>query len=465
MKSKYVRLLCNIGIFTLANFASRILHFLILPLYTFYLTTEEYGIIDLMSTTISLIFPIVSLTICDAVIRFAISEKDEKENVFSVGFNVISIGGLFVLAFSIVIYILTDRAIIAMFFFIIYMLQSYNTLLGSYTKAIGKTKLMAIITTTMSLLTLLINVLFIADLKYGILGYWLSMAISNVIGLFSYIILSKIPKDAYYIDFTKLKENSLFHSMIKYSLPLIPNALFWWINSSLDRWTLTFMTSLSVVGLYSVASKIPTIVSTFNSIFSQAWNLSLFQDGTDDNNEFYKSTQHFFNECLFCVVIVLISMTPLLARFLFSKDFYSAWIYVPILTMGVFYNAQNTFMGSLFTAKKQTKDIFTTTAVGAVVNIVLNIILIYFLGAIGAAISTLVSYIAVFLSRLVRIKKLYSIDPEICKQLFYFMSLCAQCVMVMTSNRILRILSICLAASYSILFSGKFFLDRKYKIK
>lgn len=81
MKRDYKNLLKNVGVFTIANFTTKILNFLILPLYTYYLTTEQYGTIDLVMTTISLLFPVFSLSIVDAVLRFGI-ENGKNKNIF-----------------------------------------------------------------------------------------------------------------------------------------------------------------------------------------------------------------------------------------------------------------------------------------------------------------------------------------------------------------------------------------------
>lgn len=86
MKNKYIDLIRNIGIFTIANFTSRILSFLILPLYTYYLSTEEFGTIDLVSTLIQLAFPFFSLAITDAAMRFGLSAPEKKRKFSPLGF-------------------------------------------------------------------------------------------------------------------------------------------------------------------------------------------------------------------------------------------------------------------------------------------------------------------------------------------------------------------------------------------
>ncbi|SOB39869.1 oligosaccharide flippase family protein [Latilactobacillus sakei] len=408
MKRKYIELFQNIGIFTLANFAAKIMSFLILPLYTYYLTTAEYGTIDLVNTTIQLVFPILSLSIVDAVMRFGISEEDSKDKIFTTGLNVIVIGMIPLTIICLICILTFDKSYISLFFALIYLVQALNNLFASFAKAINKTAQMAVISTITSLSILTLNVVFIAFLHYGILGYWVSTILGNCIGILLYIVMCQLYK--YFTFGFRLVDKKLLGQMLKYSIPLIPNALFWWINTSLDRWVLTAMTSISIVGLYSVANKLPTILSTVNSIFNQAWNLSMFQSNDkEERNSFFSKVYVYYDELMFLLTLLIIVFSPIIAKIMFSKDFASAWIYVPVLTLGVYYNSLNGFIGSLFTAAKDTKYIFTSTLIGSLVNLLLNIPFVFLWGALGSAAATFLSYFFVYIVRVKKVEYMYSI--------------------------------------------------------
>lgn len=432
MKTNYKRLFENIGIFTLANFASRFLSFLILPVYTYYLSTEEYGTIDLLSTTIQLAFPIFTLSISDAVMRFGISHK-EKNKILSLGFSITVIGLIPLLLISCFASMFIGNSKLMIYFIIIYFLQALNSLFSAFTKAIDKTKEMAIITTFTSLGILILNVCFIAGFKYGVEGYWISTILGNLIGIIMYFLICKI--HCYFtLDLKNIASKNLLFEMLAYSIPLIPNALFWWINSSLDRWTLTFFTSVSVVGLYSFANKIPTILSTINSIFNQAWNLSLFQNEDSERNSFFCKVYKYYSDIMFCCTIGIIWLSKVVATYMFSNEFFSAWMFIPILTIGVYYNSLNGFFGSLFTASKQTKYIFTTTLTGSIVNLILNIPFVLAGGAIGAAVATLISYVMVCIMRVAKMKKNFNIKIELRIEVFRFILLLVESYLIMTEK-------------------------------
>lgn len=409
MNKDYKRLFQNIGIFTLANFTSRFLSFLILPLYTAFLTTEEYGTIDLANTTVQLLFPIFSVTIVDAVLRFGLEENTNEQECLNIGLKII-IGGSLILAacLAVINCFLQDEKLLA-FIFAIYVVQALNSLFAAFEKTIDKTKQMAAITTFTSFCILLLNVLFITVLHKGIVGYWISTIIGNSVGLVLYFLVCHLEK---YVSFGFSIDKKLLKKMLLYSVPLIPNALFWWINSSLDRWALAGMMTMSVVGLYSCANKIPSILSTINTIFNQAWNLSLFQSSPNNKKSFFEDTYNFYNEVMFCCSIGIIWLSKFVAHFMFSKDFFQAWIFVPVLTCGAYVNSLNGVLGSLFTSEKKTTTIFKTTCIGSIVNITLNFLLIYLCGALGAAIATFVSYLVVWIMRVNKAAREFEINID-----------------------------------------------------
>lgn len=405
LKEKYVNLGKNIGIFTISNFSVKIITFLVLPLYTYYLSTEQYAVIDLVNTTSQLLIPFLTLCVIEAALRFGVSGEYDNKSVFTNSICVIVLGCILLPFLTQFLKIFVDIESVQWYFVVIYCLQVFNSMFSAYTKAINKVKEMAIISMVTSISIVLFNVLFVAALQWGMEGYFISMIIGNMIGIILYMVVCKMYR---YFTISALDKNVL-KEMLLYAIPLIPNSVFWWVNTSLDRYALMAFSGLSVVGLYSVANRIPTIISTVTSIFSQAWNLSAFQVYEDNDREmFYTKTYSIYRYLLVIFTSGVIFLTRVFAHILFSKDFFEAWVFIPLLTLGVYYNSLNSFLGSIFTASKQTRHIFYTTAVGAVINVALNMALIPVLGGQGAAAATLVSYMVVWLVRSRAVKKILS---------------------------------------------------------
>ena len=175
--------------------------------------------------------------------------------------------------------------------------------------------------------------------------------------------------------------------------------------------------------MYSVAGKIPTLLSTVTSIFQQSWSISAIKEiDSEDNITFFSNIFKIYSVLMALCTIFLIAVSKLLAIFLFSKDFFKAWTITPILIMAFYYSALNIYYGSIFTATKKTGVIFYTTGIGAFVNLFLNYIFITLWGAIGAAIATVVSNFIVWLIRAISTRRVIQLkcpikDELICQMI------------------------------------------------
>ena len=101
MKKKYNSLIKNIGLFTIGSFGSKIIAFFMLPLYTAILTAGDYGTVDIIQSTVSLLMPLLLLSIQDATLRFGMDSKYSKKDVLSTTINII-VRGTIILLFGVV---------------------------------------------------------------------------------------------------------------------------------------------------------------------------------------------------------------------------------------------------------------------------------------------------------------------------------------------------------------------------
>lgn len=101
--------------------------------------------------------------------------------------------------------------------------------------------------------------------------------------------------------------------------------------------------------------------------------------------------------CFAC--IVLIAMSKILAKFLYAKDFYSAWMYVPFLLLSSLVNADSGVLGPILSAKKNSKALASSAIAGALANIGLNFLLVFFIGVQGAAVATFISSVIIYVAR------------------------------------------------------------------
>ena len=266
--NKTKKLISNTFIFALGTLGSKLLQYLLLPYYTALLSTYEYGIIDNLQNIASLLIPIVSLTIYEAIFRYAMDKDYDSKIVFSIG-TIISLSGVIIFFVLTLIFniILPSTYIWITFIYVIF--NIFRTNCSQYVRAIGYTKLFTIDNLFQTLIILLANIMFLSYFNLGITGYMLAYCVGNFISTVFLILSAKL-----YRDFIFCFPKQISIKMLKFSVPLIPNTICWWISSCSDRFMITSMIGAAVNGLYAIANKIPTVMTIFINIFLQAWQIS-----------------------------------------------------------------------------------------------------------------------------------------------------------------------------------------------
>lgn len=417
----YKYLLKNIGLLTISQFGTKILTFLLVPLYTSVLSTSEYGTYDLFTTTINLLVPIVTLNISDAVLLFSLDEKNDRSEVLSIGLKYTVFGFVFSTVFLIFNNITNLFQPINEYWYyfpFLFLFTTINTLFSGYCRGIDRVKETSIGGIICSFVMISCNLLFLLVLRLGLHGYF----IANILAIISQSIFLFVSCKLWQY-FVISKNNNLEKSMKDYSTPLIANNVGWWVNNSSDRYIVTWMCGVAANGIYSVGYKIPSILNMFQTIFSQAWTMSAVKDfDSDDRNGFFSKMYSIYNCGMVLVCSIIVMTSRALAHLLYAKDFFVAWKYVPFLTIAIIFGSLSGFLGGIFAAAKDSKLFGKSTLIGAGVNIVLNILLVYFIGALGAAIATLIAFFIVWLIRLRHVERHISININLKRDyLSYFL--------------------------------------------
>ncbi|WP_416326825.1 oligosaccharide flippase family protein [[Eubacterium] hominis] len=452
MKEKYKYLSKNVLLFSISGFVPKILSFLLVPLYTGILTTKEYGISDLISTTVMLLLPIFTCDIQDAVMRFAMDKKYSKKDTFTVGMQILLFGGIIVALGAFIIYKLKlINGLYLLFATIMFITTAIYNSSSLFCRAIDKVKVITYASIINSFVTLIANIVLLAVIPLGLTGY----LIANSLG--SFIALIYIFYKANLIQYLRTRINKkLRKEMLLYSFPLIFSVIAWWINNASDRYILTWMSGIAISGVYAVSYKIPNLLSMFQNIFAQAWSISAIKEfDKNDKDGFIGNTYTLMNFAMVagCSFIMLINIP--LAKILYSNEFYVAWKFVPPLLIAVVFNAMALFIGSVFTAVKDTKTLSYTTVIGGLINTICNFILIYFFNAYGAAIATLIGYGATLILRRVILRKYICIRVNNKRDILCYMILVAQ-MAIASLGWISIILQACLFICIVILYKTEF---------
>lgn len=422
---KYKYLLKNVGLLTLSSFSTKLISFLLVPLYTSQLSTAEFGTFDLYNTTIGLLIPILTVDIQDAVLRFALDENTDKDKVFSVGIKYITISNIIIGIFLIFNYNFNFFPVLneySLEFFMWYALTALNGFISLFVRGLGKIRELSISSVISSIIMISFNILFLLVLHLGLRGYFYATLLGLAVQTFQLFLVSKKTT----VNLRNVKEVEI--EMVNYSRPMIANAIAWWINGASDRYLVTHFCGIAVNGIYSVSNKIPTIIVVIQGIFGQAWSLSSVREFDEkDSSNFIINMYNAYNFILVLSCSVFIALDKPISLFLFANDFFEAWEYVPFLLLSTVFSGLAQYVGGLFTALKKSGIFARTSVITALVNVLFNIISIPIIGPIGAAISTAVAYFIMWGLRIFEIKKYMDLRINLKRDLCTYAIICLQC--------------------------------------
>lgn len=398
---KYKELLNNTLIFSISNIGAKAILFFMVPLYTAYMDSEAFGEADLVTTASDLVIPIITLSISNAVFRFVYEKKYDDREILRCFYYIYVPSVLLGALFSCICFTVPQYSKYAGILFLIIILTSFNDSYSLYIKARGYTKVFAFNTVFYVLLLCTANILFLTKFHWSAAGYLLAIVIAKLFSNIFLVAFGRSPKLALPLNIDK----RLMRQMLAYSTPLIVNSIFWWIITSSDKYMIAFMIDTSTVGLYNVATKIPSLVSTLVGVFMEAWTVSVFKELEKIDLSFLNNVFKVFNLFIHILVSLILLIIREFMKYYVEETYYQAIVFLPLLLMGVFFLAYASYFGVFFNMVKKSTIIAYSSLAAAAINILLNIFLIPRFGGMGAAMATLVSYAVIAVYRIVGIRK------------------------------------------------------------
>ncbi len=397
MDARIKRLFGNTVIFTVGKFVSKMLVFLMMPLYTACLSEAQYSTADLITQLANLLIPLACLGIAEGLFRSAAAKEGDKEAFFSSGIAILAISSAGFLLLSPLLLMLEYFASYVWLIVIFVLCSNFHSVCAQYVCAIGRTKTFAFQGILNTALNIGFNLLFLLGFDMKIEGYVLSVVCADFVTTLALIVYCRLWRA---FSFKKISKR-IMGEMLRFSLPLIPTTVFWWITGVSDRYLVARMRSDAENGLYAAAYKIPTLLTYMVSVFNEAWRLSAVKESDDPDAcaDFFGKVFRYYVAIVFVGGAFLIAFAKVASVLLFADSYFDAWLYVPILVLATVFTSFDSFLATAYFTKKKTMVSFYTSMLGAVINIVLNLLWIPSWGAVGASVATFVSYFAVFVLR------------------------------------------------------------------
>ena len=385
--------------YAVGTFGSKVIYFLLVPFYSFFLTKSDLGLYDIILASLTILTPIITIQVSDAVYRELhdpTKQSLKSAKAFSSGLSVIFFGLLIFVFIAFVFYNLFANKI----FYELVLIQSSFTLYIFFQQSLrglSLNKEYALMGTMNAFLLILFSIILI---------YFSTIELRNIILAIACAQFISIIFAIYKINFFKLFEiknisKAKVYELINYSFPLLPNTLSWWLIDLGSRYIILLFIGIEENGLYAVAARYAGIIALVNSIFILSWQDYVINSKSKIslNTNYFSSYLNFFIAFQIGLVILLTSFSNELIYFTTSADFHNAAKYLPILLISSAFASFCGFYGAFYLKEKRTKKIFTTTLIGSIINIAFCIALINYLGLYAVAVASFVGFLITFLLR------------------------------------------------------------------
>lgn len=450
--SREKELLKNTFILGIGYAVPALVSFLILPLYTAFLTKTEYGTYDLITILLSLIMPTITLQVKSSVFRFLIESRDDKaERKQYISTSYLFTAGISVLSLLLLFAVLPGIHAFTKFLICVYIFQEVLIDLSKQTaRGLGLLNKYIFSITINSVLLLVFSYMLLSGMRKGLNGVLIALNIALIIAnvyIFAALGLKK------YISFHNFSYVHL-KKMLAFSAPMVPNSISLWIVRLSDRLVVTVFMGLEANAVYSVANKIPSLLSQIVGVFNLSWqeNASLAVNDKDAAKYFSEINQRTI-DFLLGTASMLIALIPFLFKILVKGAYEDAYNQMPILICGIFFASLSSCYGSIYIALKKTKFIGVTSLIGAVLNLVINILFINRIGLYAASLSTVISYCIIYFSRVIQLKKYISISLNWRRIFLSFTVLLAVCLLYYLKNPYGNIIILVLSGGLFILLN------------
>lgn len=444
--SREGKLVKNTMILAIGTFFPKLAIFAALPILTAYLSKEDYGTYELFFSMVALILPAATLQIQAAAFRFLMDVKDNENEKKSIITNIC----VFVVATSVAVLVVVFALLknqppaIRMAVCFYYFADILVNVTRQIIRGLSRNLDYAVSAIVSGGGQIVLMCLLVMGCKQGLLGGLLAMGLAELLSTLYLVYRGKILK---YIQLNRV-DGKVLKEMLGYSWPMVPNSLSQWVIHASDRLIITAFMGVAMQGVFSVAYKIPSIISLAQTTFNLAWQENAtFASRDSDAAAYYSSMFRWLLNIVSGMMSALIAFTPIMFRIFVRSDYMEAYNLIPILHMGMFFVCMSTFWGGIFVALKQTKAVGITTVTAAVISVLFNLIMIHWIGLYAPAIASVVAYLTMCLLRAFSVQRMIKITYDIKRTVLIIAVLVAQCVLCFMQNTVLDAINLVIGLS------------------
>ena len=394
-KNRIAFLLGNTLVFALGGLAIKAVSLVLMPLYTTALTAGEYGTAELLNSAIEIVLPLLSAGVVEALYRFSIDDDVPKDELFADSLVVLG-GGVVCAGVACALGRVLWNMEHAAAFFVLFCSVCVFKATTQLARGLGHVRRFVAYGLINALAMVVSTYLLLVRAHTGIEGYLWSYTIGYLVGG----LVAFLGSAEYRLLAPFRVDRDLLRRMLVYSLPLVPNLLSWWLVSVSGRYVVLWGSGLAAAGLFTAASKMPSLINIVASVFQQAWQYSTAREiDSPDRGAFFGSVLRGYSLATLSTAGLVIALNRPISRVMLQAEFAEGWRYVPLLMLVASFGVISIFFESFYQALKNSGVLMASTALGAGVNVVLGVALVPFMGPWGAGLAGAVAYMLVLVVR------------------------------------------------------------------
>ncbi|MBQ9964994.1 MAG: lipopolysaccharide biosynthesis protein [Clostridia bacterium] len=444
-------------VYFIGNALSQLASLLLMRFVTGHISPEEYGFYNLLTTVSNLVIPFVTLQIADAVFKFVLKSQteDEKKSYLTTCFLVTAVSAVVIVAgtFLLSCFVEIPHVWLVALYVVLY---AVNGIYQKVIRCLNKSKVLVSGSLMKTVLFLLLEILFISVLDMRLEA----LLLANILSIVFFLVYAELRVRSFkFLDLRPMRLR-VFPQMLRFSVPLMPNAAFWWMTSSVNNVIVSAKLGVDVNGIYAVSGKFSNVLSLVTNVLNTAWQDTAVADyGNEGFGKFLTKTLNMYVKLIFSAIAALIPLVAVVLPYMVDPSYYAAIPYAPFLLIAAGLSAMSGFMAQIFTGQGKTKTIMTTSLFGMAVNIAVIALLVEPLGLWAAVLGSLAADTVLVFLRTFLARKEFAKGVEYRHFAVVFGMLAVSVYLYLTQNAVVNLIWLVCVAVLALILNRPFMKD------
>lgn len=409
--SRWKKFIGDVGVYTVGNIGAKLITFALVPLYTYFIPdTARFGYFDICLTAAFLLSPLITLNVTNGLVRYLLDGTQAlRQSVTTAAVQVL----LRSLAVWVILWLCalsTGTGLHGWQAPALVLSVTLNDFYGQLARGLGRNRVFVGMGIATAFLMAALSMVMVA---------WWHMDID---GVFAANILARLLPIAVVEWRMRLLTHNFYRhiawkeqagKLLRYSLPLLPTMIIWWVLSFGDRWFVLWAAGAGANGVYAVAARFTGIVYTFAIILQQAWQeTAILQYDSDDRDTFFSQIFNIYVLVLITIIVCYTAALHMAYGWLVGADYAAGEQYIFPMAIAAGIYSVATFFEMGYQCSKQTHRALAPSIVAGIVNVGANLLLAPRWGCYGVIAASLISFTVFAVHRGIDTRRYFVLRPS-----------------------------------------------------